>query len=219
MIPNHVPKVGNPEKYPIGTKPAEINLYSHGPHTHAPAQASAAGFPQPSNMDFPFGYYPSPYMMPPGWYSQPPPAALNLAPAAALPMPPTLNPAAPAPRQVASGNYLNITDWLAYCDRHPDRCGEDFSAHSATFRNEGYRRIQQLISNRMTIKTLSTCLGWGREWWISLSNMLRRTSCSSRLGYSQWSWLLMFNLRERCKQAPHEIGGDIPFNTCSSICL
>jgi hypothetical protein len=95
-----------------------------------PAQALGRGFPWPSNMNLFFNYYPSPYMMLPGWYSQPPPAALNLALAAVLPMLPTLNPAAPTPKQVALGNYPNITDWLAYCDQHIDRCGEDFSAHS-----------------------------------------------------------------------------------------
>jgi hypothetical protein len=165
-ILNHFLKVKDPEKYSAGTKPPEINLYNNGPRTRAPAQAvaqSGQGFPQPPpSMNFPYGYYPPPYMMPPSWYPQQPPPALNFVPPTPNLMPLTPNPAPPVQNQTTAFEYPNITTWLAYCDQHPNRCGENFSMHAGKFSDEGYRRIQQLTGDRISVEKLSSWLGIGK---------------------------------------------------------
>jgi hypothetical protein len=55
-----------------------------------------------------------------------------------------------------------ISPWLAYCDRHPNRHGEDFQAHTEKFRDEGYRRINQLTGERMSVEKLSAWLSIGK---------------------------------------------------------
>lgn len=57
--------------------------------------------------------------------------------------------------------YPNIADWLNYCDRHPDRAGEDFKTHIAAFNQHGYRRMNQLTGSRMTVEKLSQWLSIG----------------------------------------------------------
>jgi hypothetical protein len=55
-----------------------------------------------------------------------------------------------------------IGAWLMYCDRHPDRRGEDFSEHMGKFDQEGYRRINQLTRDRMSVEKLSDWLKIGK---------------------------------------------------------
>jgi hypothetical protein len=59
-------------------------------------------------------------------------------------------------------NYPTIDTWLKYCDKHPDRRGENFSAHAKKFNQEGYRRLQQLTGNRVSVEKLSDWLGIGK---------------------------------------------------------
>lgn len=150
-----ITKVKNPEKNPIEIKPLELNLYQNGPRTRTPAQNVPAQPPLPS-MPFMYNYYPSPYPTAPGWYPQPPPHAPNLMPAPNQALPVHQGP--PAPKV----EYPKIADWLKYCDLHPDRRGEDFSVHQLKFDQEGYRRINQLVGNRMTVEKLSEWLGIGK---------------------------------------------------------
>ena len=153
-------KAKYPEKYSVDKKPLEINLYKNGPRSQHSGQfgqnvaalSQSQAFPQ---MNFPFGYYPSPYMMPPPWYGQSLAPALN-------PTPFAPDPAPSAPKQAISMEYPKISPWLAYCDKHPTRSGENFSAHAQRFSDEGYRRIHQLTSRRISVEKLSDWLGIGK---------------------------------------------------------
>jgi hypothetical protein len=139
-------------------KPPEVNVIINGPRGRAPAQAyvqaQAQAFPQPPpSMNFPYGYYPSPYMMLPPWYLQePPPSAPSHFPGQP----------APAPTGAAAIEYPAITAWLAYCDRHQSRCGENFSLHAEKFTKEGYRRIDQITHDRISVEKLSSWLSIGK---------------------------------------------------------
>jgi hypothetical protein len=55
-----------------------------------------------------------------------------------------------------------ISSWLQYCDRAPGRDGEDFSALADKFNEQGYRTIDQLTSNRMSVENLSSWLEIGK---------------------------------------------------------
>jgi hypothetical protein len=156
----NVSKIKDPEAYPTNKKLTQLNLYANGPRSRAPAQnvppepthaPQFQGFP-------PFGsnFYPPQGMpgMAPFYYGQLGPYAPPVA-NYALPVPPV---AAPAART----EYPKITAWLAYCDRHPDRSGENFSAHAQNFDLEGYRRIHQLTGDRISVEKLSAWLGIGK---------------------------------------------------------
>lgn len=150
-----LPQAKDPEKYSTGTKPTELNLYNNAPRTRNPAGHSLPPPPgPPPPMNFPYSYYPPPYMLP-QWYAQPPPPA-------APPMLPTPNLALPALKPSVDIEYPKISEWLAYCDQHPARRGEDFSAHVRKFNNEGYRRIHQLTGDRISVEKLSDWLSIGK---------------------------------------------------------
>lgn len=103
-------------------------------------------------MGFPYGYYPPPYPLPSPWYQSQPPG-----PPAAV--------AVPTANLVTTGaklDYPKISHWLNYCDTHPDRRGEDFVAHIYKFDREGFRRINQLTGDRVTIEKLSDWLKIGK---------------------------------------------------------
>ena len=51
-----------------------------------------------------------------------------------------------------------IHGWLNYCDKHPDRQGENFSALAEKFNEQCYRRINQLVGERMSVEKLSDWL-------------------------------------------------------------
>lgn len=96
----------------------------------------------------PFGF-PLPH---PGWFAPPPAFAPAPAPA----------PAPSAPKNVPNINYPSIGDWLRYCDQQPARSGENFGALVHKFTDEGYRRINQLTGDRMSIENMSKWLGIGK---------------------------------------------------------
>jgi len=54
----------------------------------------------------------------------------------------------------------NITEWLRYCDKHPQPSGDDLSAHIPKFEDQGYRQIDQIT--RATIEQLSDWLNIGK---------------------------------------------------------
>lgn len=107
-------------------------------------------------MAFPYGFYPPLCHPTQAWFPQ-----------SALP-PPNVNPALQAvtgnPPQPAltKTEVPKIRVWLEYCDKHPDRQGENFSAHAGKFDNEGYRRINQLTGDRMSVEKLSNWLDIGK---------------------------------------------------------
>lgn len=154
-------KVKDPGKYPTNKKPAEVDVYAGGPCSRAPAQnvPGHANMAQPlppqphaPPTGFPYGYYPPPYPIS-GWSGYPPPP------------PPAPNPTLlglPTVNQFLKLDYPRIPAWLDYCDRHPDRCSENFSAYADTFNAEGYRRINQLTRDHISVENLSAWLGIGK---------------------------------------------------------
>jgi hypothetical protein len=131
----------------VDIKPEEINLYANKPHSHTsqPSGPSMGALNQLLPMaNFPYGCYPPPYML---WlYSQlPPTTILNQVPAVA----PKLLPV----------QYPLITQWLKYCDSHLTRCSEDLGDHADKFSKEGYRRINQLTGDCISVEKLSDWLG------------------------------------------------------------
>jgi hypothetical protein len=153
-------KVKDPVKYPTDVKPAELNLYSTHPRTkaahaqnmpmggynQAPGFGMAHGPPGPMNFG---GYYPPyGYGMSP-WYLPPPPPI----PAAAPP---------PAPKKKLHVEFPKISEWLRYCDQHPQRGGENLSTYAWKFDKEGYRRINQLTGDRISVEKLSEWLNIGK---------------------------------------------------------
>lgn len=157
----YVSQAKNPEKYPVDTKPLEINLYNTALHLRAPAQyiPGSASAPMPS-LAFPYGYYPSPYGLPPtagylpvqqhvlhGGYAQPP---MGYAPP----------PGPSAPKQAIK--YPMILAWLKYCDWHPQHCREDFSNHVLKFNKEGYHCIHWLTGDQIMVEKLSDWLNIGK---------------------------------------------------------
>jgi hypothetical protein len=58
--------------------------------------------------------------------------------------------------------YPTIVIWLAHCDKHPSRSGEDLSKLLPKFNTEGFRRIHQLTGDRITVEKLAEWVGIGR---------------------------------------------------------
>jgi hypothetical protein len=145
-------KVKDPVKYQVDQKPAEINVLDNRPRTKKPAQNMADHLSFPPAMGFPYGYYPPPFPPPSTWYSQP-----------SNPVPGPAPTPLPAPRKtIKISDYPQITTWLNYCDSHPDRRGEYLSSHAEKFDQEGYRRINQLTGDRVSVEKLSDWLGIGK---------------------------------------------------------
>jgi hypothetical protein len=156
-------KVKDPNKYPVDKKPAEVNVYAGGPRSKAPAQnvlgraqsgqlTEVGSQPQipPFPMGFPYGFYPPPPISFPGW-----PGYLPAVPSAP-------NPTWPPANHIVKLNYPKIGAWLNYCDQHPDRRGENFAMHAPSFDAQGYRSINQLTRDRISIENLSAWLGIGK---------------------------------------------------------
>ena len=156
-------------KYPVHVKPGEINLYASGPRVHKPGQNQNNGmsmygpgqpqqpmaFPAPG----PYGFYPSLYHPAHAWYSQLPPLNLNPALQAGIHMDNPRQPIGPIPTK---SEVPNIRPWLKYCDKHPERRGENFIVHAGKFDEEGYHRINQLTGDRISVEKLSSWLSIGK---------------------------------------------------------
>ena len=118
-------------------------------------------------MPMPYGFYPSPHSLfsnfpnptgrqwPAGGAGFPQPQAPG-SQAYGVAQP---NPTAPPVKHVRGPR---ISPWLQYCDRLPDREGENFSALTGKFDKQGYQTIDQLTSNRMSIENLSSWLEIGK---------------------------------------------------------
>ena len=65
-----------------------------------------------------------------------------------------------APSTAVKGPTIAV--WLQFCDFHLDRKGEDFTSLIEKFEKEGFRNINQLASNRISIEKLSEWLGVGK---------------------------------------------------------
>jgi hypothetical protein len=146
--------VGDPVKYSAQEKPSELNFYDTSICTRQPAQCLMAAGLQPGlphQFSMPYGFFPPPYA-----YS-----AQSTAPAP----PPTPAPAPPPIAAAAAANpaikinYPAIATWFAYCDKHPDRCGENFSTLAEMFDKKGYCHVDQLASDCTSMEKLSDWLG------------------------------------------------------------
>ena len=114
----------------------------------------------PANPYFP---YSNALPHPPLWYGQVP---IYNPP---LPGPPSLLhpqqyivPPMTSVPQMQPVNYPMITEWLTFCDNHPQRSGEDFGSLVPKFDKEGFRRLHQLTGDRITVEKLSDWLGIGK---------------------------------------------------------
>jgi hypothetical protein len=60
--------------------------------------------------------------------------------------------------------YPTIAEWLTYCDNHPLRSGEDFASLAPKFDKEGYRHVNQLTGESITVlvEKFSEWLGIGK---------------------------------------------------------
>jgi hypothetical protein len=147
-LTNYLPKVKEPEKYPTDVKPAELNLYA------VPPRMKTAPGPAQNTMMGGFGLGPMncypPYRMPP-WYLPPPPPTHTTPP-----------PAAPKGTSNSNVEFPKIPEWLRYCDRHPQRKGENLGQHIGSFEKEGFRRINQLAGSRISVEKLSEWLNIGK---------------------------------------------------------
>ena len=110
-------------------------------------------------------YFPYPNMPPhPLWYGQLPmynplfPLLHNLHPQQYMATSMTSVP----PMQPVNVNYPMISEWLVLCDNHPQRSGENFSDLVPKFAQEGFRRLQQLTGDRITVEKLSEWLSIGK---------------------------------------------------------
>ena len=103
----------------------------------------------------PYGFYPPPYPAH-GWYPQLLPPNMNPALPAGIRMG---NPSQPVP---TGTDVPKIGAWLKYCDNHPDRRGENFILHAGKFDEQGYRRINQLTGDRISVEKLSSWLSIGK---------------------------------------------------------
>ena len=102
-----------------------------------------------SQGDMHYGHSPY-YPPPPPWFGYP-----HVPPSAPAP--------APAPARVNMEiDYPKIEEWLRFCDHHPSRSGENFRAHAFNFASEGYRRINQLTRDRISVEEMSKWLGIGK---------------------------------------------------------
>ncbi|KAF8229135.1 hypothetical protein L208DRAFT_1379050 [Tricholoma matsutake] len=143
----------DPEKYSVDCKPDELNITRNKPHTQAPAHHLPGQQPY-TDQQFPTQYpaapafYYPPSTIQPICYSQP--MEVPGLPARLQPVP-----------TAAAVVYPDISNWLNYCNSHPDHAGEDFRSHIAAFNRHGYRHMNQLTGPQMTIEKLSEWLSIG----------------------------------------------------------
>jgi len=57
--------------------------------------------------------------------------------------------------------YPSIQEWIEYCDQHPDCSGADLTALLPKLQAQGFRHINQLASDHMTIEKLVDWLSVG----------------------------------------------------------
>lgn len=99
-----------------------------------------------------FGNFPNPVQWPGAGFPQPPVPQGYVVPQA--------NPTAPGPPRHVRGPRIFV--WLQYCDRIPGRDGEFFFGLADKFDQQGYRTIDQLTGNRMSVENLSNWLDIGK---------------------------------------------------------
>lgn len=150
-----------PATYSAEVKPLQVNVYGNAPrgpaskgqqNTQMPAQ------PVQPPMAMPYGVYPPPQAYFPGPYQQwfpgfhaPSPTGMPSYPG--LPTPPVQN----------HIEVPKISDWLRYCDKHPGRWGDNlFALAGYKLEQEGYRRIDQLTRDHISVENLSSWLSIGK---------------------------------------------------------
>lgn len=160
-------QVKDPHANPVNEKPAEVNVLGNTARGRLAAKPSANPNDQ---VTFPYGCYPPPLMSPAMYYSsmvapQMPAGFFPPAPGFTVPpsgfLPPPGPPTVPPPVLSQPLNYPLISEWIEYCDRHPNRVGGNLSSVIPKFQDQGFRYINQLTGSRVTIEKLSDWLSVG----------------------------------------------------------
>ena len=74
----------------------------------------------------------------------------------------------PAIATIRPSDVPKIDLWLEYCDRHPDRSGDNLVDIAWKFEKESFRRIDQLVGTTVSVEKLSEWLGVGKGMAILL---------------------------------------------------
>jgi len=160
--------VSDLERYPIDVKPREVNALANQPlsRLQKASQTPVATAQEQMQMggpngqpSFPYGFYPPPPFTPGQWYQPPPAAGSAMFSPYGIQNPPMASALAQHQIQPMVA-HPNIAEWLRYCDKHPQRSGDNLSAHIPKFEDQGYRRINQIT--RATIEQLSDWLNIGK---------------------------------------------------------
>ena len=70
--------------------------------------------------------------------------------------------------QVRDIEYPKILPWLQYCDRHPCHSGEELTALTAKFSEEGFHDIENLTGTHLSADKFSKWLGIMRRLALHL---------------------------------------------------
>jgi hypothetical protein len=149
--------------FSVEEKPRQLNLLNNMPRRHGSSTNSSTMQAQPGFPGFPmpFGFYPTPnpyFANPMQWQG----AGHNLP---QPPGPPAQGFGVPQANPTVALRHVRgpcIFDWLGYCDRLPGRDGEFFFGLADKFDRQGYRTIDQLTGNRMSVENLSNWLEIGK---------------------------------------------------------
>jgi hypothetical protein len=126
-----------------------------------PMPAGLSPHARPTAGILPNPYFPQAYPnLPPHslWYGQVP---YNLP----FPLPHPQQYMAPPTTSVVPTQHIEypvIAEWLTYCDDHPQHSGEDFASLAPKFDKEGYRHVNQLTGECITVEKLAQWLGIGK---------------------------------------------------------
>ena len=128
----------------MNEKPSQLNLTSSRHSSQSRTQLHNSS--QPPMMSFPYFPPPHMYFQPNSW-----PTNSHFALSTSQPPGPHQNPTT-WPKSVKGPI---ISAWLCHCDNHPDRCGENFSALTGNFDEQGYRKARYTLEMQATYLTLS----------------------------------------------------------------
>ena len=74
----------------------------------------------------------------------------------------------PAIATIRPSDVPKIDLWLEYCDRHPNRSGDNLVDIAWKFEKESFRWIDQLVGTTVSVEKLSEWLGVGKGMAILL---------------------------------------------------
>jgi len=120
--------------------------------TYPPPVAATPWYPQPNQMQP--GMFPGQLPFP-GVHGMPPNLPTNAQSVPAIPTP------SPVPKLAA---------WLEYCDQHVDRSGDNLVQYKDQFEAEGFRRLDQLFGNIVSVEDISRWLSIKKGVAVTILN-------------------------------------------------